>query len=468
MSRALVEAPVSGQLEPSVPVRSSSRLLSLDVFRGITIAGMILVNNPGDWSRKYAPLGHADWHGWTPTDLVFPSFLFIVGVAMTFSFDKRLAEGFSRLRLFEHVVRRTIMLFGLGLILQSFPDWRLMAPYILVIAGLAFLFRNEPPLGWPSSSSARRNKIIAWTLLAAAVIWFVVNFPYFQLPHPPATPKNAPMRIPGVLQRIAVCYLLASVVMMWLGVRGRAAAMVILLLGYWWILKHPWNVTPPDGYPTQTRPEGILHAWIDAKLLGAHIYSELPEPEGILSTLGGLATCLLGVLAGTWLRSRRSDGDKLIGMFFVANLLIFAGLWMAYSVPVNKKIWTPSYVLLAGGIALHVLAMCYWLIDVKGWRRWSIPFVVFGTNAILVFFASGILGRILAFYSYTGQWPFLQRAGGEARAIRKMIYEDLFARHFNAGGYGPYNASLAFALTYVLFWLILLIPLYRRRIFLKV
>jgi predicted acyltransferase len=251
-------------------------------------------------------------------------------------------------------------------------------------------------------------------------------------------------------------------------VRGRAAVTLAILLGYWWMLKHTWGVMPPEGYPAQARPEGILHAWIDARLLGGHIYSELPEPEGILSTLGGLATCLLGVLAGTWLRGRRSDGDKLIGMFFVANLLIFAGLWMDYSVPINKKIWTPSYVLLAGGIAMHVLAMCYWLIDVKGWRRWSMPFVVFGTNAILVFFASGILGRILAFYSYTGQWPYLQRAGGGAEPMRKVIFDKLFSTHFGTTSYGPYNASLAFALSYVLFWLMVLIPLYRRRIFLKV
>jgi predicted acyltransferase len=428
-----------------------------------------MVNNPGNWGKIYAPLGHAKWHGWTPTDLVFPSFLFIVGVAMTFSFDRRLAEGFSRLRLFEHVVRRTIILFGLGMIMFSFPDWRLMAPYILAIGGLWFLFRDEPPLHWPLEPGALRNKIVAGALLAGAVIWFAADFHYFQRPHAIAVRDLVILRVPGVLQRIAVCYFLAAMVMMYLGVRGRAFVTVAILLGYWWMVKHTWPVVPPEGYPVEARPEGILHAWLDARLLGAHVYhAELPDPEGILSTVGGLATCLLGVLAGTWLRSRRGDSDKLLGMFFMANLLIFAGLWMNYSVPINKKIWTSSYVLLSGGIAMHVLAMCYWLIDVKGWRRWSLPFVVFGTNAILVFFASGILGRVLAFYQYTGEFPFLRRTTVPADSMRTWIYTQGFANHFPSTGYGPYNASLAFALVYVLFWLIVLIPLFRQRWFLKV
>jgi predicted acyltransferase len=459
MSETLVANPESGPVEPQLSVRrASGRLLSLDVFRGLTMAGMIMVNNAGDWSHKYAPLGHANWHGWTPTDLVFPSFLFIVGVAMAFSFDRRLAEGFGRLRLLEHVVRRTLILFCLGLIIFSFPVWRLMGPYILAIAGLVLVFWDGLPLAWPGTSTARRRKMIAWALLGVAVIWWVIDFQYFQSPHPPATLKTAPLRIPGVLQRIAVCYLLASIVMMLVGVRGRVVVTAAILLGYWWMVNHLWPVSAPDGYPLAARPEGILHAWLDAKLLGRHVYSELPDPEGIVSTLGGLATCLLGVLTGTWLRARRSDADKLIGLFFAANLMIVAGLWMDYSVPINKKIWTSSYVLLAGGIAMHMLAMCYWLVDVKGYRRWSLPFVVFGTNAILVYFASGIVGRMLAFYTF----------GVDAPSLRTWIFQQGFASHFPASGYGPYNASLAFALAYVLFWLIVLIPLYRRRIFLKV
>ncbi|HOW70563.1 MAG TPA: DUF5009 domain-containing protein [Phycisphaerae bacterium] len=445
-------------VEPPQPaLAKSSRLLSLDAFRGITIAGMIMVNNPGDWGKIYAPLGHATWNGWTPTDLVFPSFLFIVGVAMTYSFDRRLSEGASRLRLFEHVVRRTIILFLLGLILFSFPIWRLMAPYILALGGLFCLFRHEPPLAWPLDRAARRWKIAACSLIGLALLWFVVDFGYFQSPHPPAV-KTGALRVPGVLQRIALCYFFASVVMMFLGVRGRVLATIVVVVGYWWLVKHPWSVVPPDAYPASTRPEGSLHAWLDARLLGGHVHSELPDPEGILGTIGGVGTCLLGVLTGGWLRGRRDDRDKLIGLFFAANLLIVAGLWMGHSVPINKKIWTSSYVLLAGGIAMHMLAMCHWLIEVKGWRRWSWPFLVFGTNAILVFFASGILGRILGFFSF----------GLDAPSMKAWIYQHWFAAHFPATGSGPYTASLAFALAYGALWLVLMIPLYRKRLFLKV
>lgn len=465
MSDTLVAAAPANAAEPALLARpAGNRLLSLDVFRGLTIAGMIMVNNPGSGKYKYAQLGHADWHGWTPTDLVFPSFLFIVGVAMTFSFDKRLSQAFSRLRLFEHVLRRTIILFCLGLVLSSFPEWRLMAPYLLTVAALGFLFWDEPPLAWPNGSSARVRKAVGYVLLAAAVAWLVFDFQYFQTAHPPVV--KTPLRVPGVLQRIAICYLLASIAMFFLGVRGRAVLTVVILLGYWWILEHSWNVAAPEGYPVAARPEGILHAWIDAKLLGKHIYTELPEPEGILSTLGGMATCMLGVLTGSWLRSKRDASDKLIGLFFVANLLIVGGLWMDYSIPINKKIWTPSYVLLAGGIAMHVLSMCYWLIDVKGYKRWSFPFMVFGTNAILVYFLSGIVGRVLAFYKYTGEFPFLQLMPSES--MRSWIYAHVFEMNFPKTGYGPYNASLAFALAYVSFWLLMMIPFYYKRIFVKV
>lgn len=452
----VVEPPIP--LEARLPVLArSGRLLSLDAFRGITIAGMIMVNNPGDWNKIYAPLGHATWNGWTPTDLVFPSFLFIVGVAMTFSFDRRLSEGASKRRLFEHVVRRTIILFLLGLVLFSFPVGRLMAPYLLTLLGLFCLFHNEPPLAWPRERLARRWKIAAWSLIGVALLWFIIDLGYFHSLHPPAV-KSGALRVPGVLQRIALCYFFTSVVMMFLGVRGRVLVTAIIVLGYWWMVRHVWPVVPPDGYPVAARPEGVLHAWLDARLLGRHVYSELPDPEGILGTIGGLGTCLLGVLTGDWLRSRREDRDKLIGLFFAANLLMVAGLWMGHRVPINKKIWTSSYVLLAGGIAMHVLAMCYWLIDVKGWRRWSWPFLVFGTNAILVFFASGILGRILGFFSF----------GLDAPSVKVWIYNHWFAAHFPTAGYGPYNASLAYALAYVVLWLILMIPLYHKRLFWKV
>lgn len=458
------------------------RLASLDVFRGITIAGMILVNNPGRGGEAsiYGPLRHAPWHGWTPTDLVFPSFLFIVGVALTFSFDKRLASGFSRFRLFEQVVRRTIILICLGLILQSFPRWRLMAPYIGMVAGLGFLFADEPPLGWPGGGMARLRKVVGWMLAIGAVVYFALDFNHFQTSLPL-------LRVPGVLQRIGLCYFFASVIVLYSGVRGRVIWTVVLLLGYWAIVA--W-VQAPVANPdlVQSRPEGLLHDWLDLKLIGLHVYSERPDPEGLLSTIPAIATTLLGVLAGNWLHGYRDRNEKTIGLFFAANLLLFAGLWMNRSFPINKKIWTSSYVLLAGGIAMNALAMCYWLVDVKGRRRWAWPFLVFGTNAIAVFFASGILGRLIG-VTWTlpvddsgrlapmgGLWHTLTiwfnavfgPAGavtwpGKAIPLKTWLFQTCFESWA-----APKAASLLFALTYVLIWLILMMPLYRRRIFIKV
>ncbi len=498
--------PIAG---PAPATATPERLVSLDAVRGLTLAGMILVNNAGNWNAVYGPLRHADWHGWTPTDLVFPSFLFIVGAAIPLSFDKRIASGFGRLRLFEQVLRRTIILFLLGLILgltpNGFPDWRLIGPYIGVIVALAFLYADEPPFGRPATRPGRIRKVIGWGLLAAAVLCFALDFRYFQASH---------LRLPGVLQRIAICYFIASVIVMYSGPRGRFLWMAALLLGYWAIVAHVrpapaaaagTPATAAASAPTGTRtagapagaaraawtaarPEGVLHDRIDEAVLGSHLYRERPDPEGILSTAPAVATVLLGVLAAGWLQGRREKTDKAFGLFLAANVALFLGLWMNLSFPINKKIWTSSYVLLAGGISLHVLAMCYYLIDIKGRRRWAAPFLVFGTNAIAVYFASSAFGRLLNLWrlptadghTVAGDvaWGTLLRTWGyqtlhplwtptplgpQTITLKTWLYDSLFASWAS-----PRLASLLYALAYVLLWLILTTPLYRRRIFIKV
>ncbi len=429
--------------EPSLP-SSSSRLVSLDAFRGITIAGMILVNNPGSWQHLYSPLSHAQWHGWTPTDLVFPFFLFIVGVAMAFSFRRRLAQSDGRRRLFAQVIRRTIILFLLGLIMFGFPDFRLIGPYILVIVGLSLLYADEPLLGRGGSGPARARKIAACVVLVAAVVYFAVDFGHFQ---------ETRLRVPGVLQRIAVCYFFASVIAMTWGTWGRVIWVAVLLGAYWLIVA---KVSPPAGYTADvTGPEGLLHDWIDVKLLGAHLYRERPDPEGILSTLPAVATALLGLLTGQWLQNAREGRDKVIGLFFAANVALVLALWMNLAFPISKKIWTSSYVILTAGLAVHFLTMCYWLIDVRGHRRWAWPFVVFGANSIAVYFASSLLAKML------GRWT-LSTDGG-AIVVKTWAYDNLFASWA-----GPLNGSFLFALAYVIVWLLPLIPLYWRRIYVKI
>ncbi len=419
------------------------RLLSLDVFRGITIAGMILVNNPGSWKHMYAPLGHAHWNGWTPTDLIFPFFLFIVGVAMAFSFSKRLEQTGSFAALMPQIVRRTAIIFMLGLILAGFPDFRLIGPYILGIAGIGGLLGDSPLVGFGNVKWGRR---IGALLLVMAVVFFIFDFGHFQ---------ETNLRILGVLQRIALCYFVTSLIIMLFGPSGRAVVIVLLLGGYWFVCNH---CSAPDGFEANVvDSSGLLHEWIDRAVLGDHLYKyESPEPEGIISTFPAIATCLIGVFVGQWLRSRREENEKVALLFIVANVALFVGMCMDHSTPINKKLWTSSYVVFTAGMAMHFLAMCYWLIDVKGFRRWAWPFVVFGTNAIAVYVAAGMGARLLSRYH-------VDVPGGDPITVKNWIFETLYLSWAD-----PVNASLGYALTFVACALLLLVPLHIKRIIIKV
>ncbi|HEX8276582.1 MAG TPA: heparan-alpha-glucosaminide N-acetyltransferase domain-containing protein [Longimicrobiaceae bacterium] len=369
-----------------------SRLLSLDVFRGITIAGMLLVNNPGSWSHVYDPLEHAKWHGWTPTDLIFPFFLFIVGVAMSFSFAVQERRGAGRGEMMGKVAKRSAILFLLGLVLAAFPFYEL---------------------------------------------------------------DLATLRIPGVLQRIGLAFLLASAVVLFTGPRAQAAVAALLLLGYWAAMK----LVPVPGYGAGSlEPDSNLAAWVDRAVLGtAHLWksSKTWDPEGLLSTLPAVATVLLGVFAGRWLRSERSPERKTAGMLAGGAAGVVLGLLWNELFPINKNLWTSSYVVFTAGMALLVLAACYWLVDVKGRRRWAFPFVLLGVNAIAAFFLSGIMARLLTLVKWAGP-------AGDV-TLKGWIHDHAFASWLS-----PLDASLAFALCFVLFWVGVMYVFYRKQIFIKV
>jgi predicted acyltransferase len=357
------------------------RLVSLDAFRGFTIAGMILVNNPGIWEAVYPPLRHAQWNGWTPTDLVFPFFLFIMGVSMNLSFARR--QNSTDARMYMKVLRRALIIFALGVFLNAFPDFDL-----------------------------------------------------------------GTLRIAGVLQRIAVVYLVASVVVINVSIETEAVIAGALLIVYWLLMRF---VPVPGHGAGNLTPDGNLATYLDGLLLPGRLYRQTWDPEGILSTIPAISTGLLGHLTGFLIRSKL-DKTRIAGWMFALGWAgMLAGWIWSIWFPINKNIWTSSYVLFTAGAALEFLGVCYWLIDVHGWRKWANPAVVFGMNAILVYVLSGIVGDMLGVIEVGGQ------------TSKEWIVQLLFTWWLT-----PTNASLLFAVIYVALWWLVMELFYRRRIFIKI
>jgi len=370
---------------------TASRLMSLDLFRGATIAGMILVNNAGDEPNSYWPLKHAEWNGWTPTDLVFPFFLFIVGVAMAFSFSSRLKRGESRQKLLGHVLWRGLVLFALGIFLNGFPN---------------------------------QYHLSSW-------------------------------RVYGVLQRIAICYVISAILALWANWRGWTLTIVGCLMGYWMLMR--FVPVPGFGVPTHNiallDPDRNLVAWLDRKLLAGHLYEGTRDPEGVLSTIPALATSLLGLLTGQWLRSARSAKSKAMGMALFGLTGVVSGKILNLGFPINKKLWTSSYVVFTAGLALLCLALCYWIVDIQQWRgMWTKLLLVFGMNAIAAYVFAELISHLLDHV----------HAGGA------MSWQEFFYGHVFVPLASTANASLLYALAYVLVCWAAMWVLYRRGIFLKI
>ena len=365
---------------------SATRLVSLDVFRGLTMAGMVIVNNPGDWGTVYWPLLHAEWNGWTPTDLIFPFFLFIVGVSITLS-RKSASWG--------AIGRRSAIIFALGLVLAGFP----------------------------------RFDITRW-------------------------------RIPGVLQRIAVCYLFAAAVYRLTAADRRrqgivlAGAAAALTIVYWVVMT---QIPNPAGVAGDLSPSGNWGAYIDRAVFGSHVWvsSKTWDPEGLLSTIPAIATTLLGIVAGLWLGANEAPERKVTGLLAGGIAAIAIGYAWHPAFPINKNLWTSAYVFFTAGAASVLLAIGYWIIDVRQVRGWTKPFVILGTNAITLFVASGLLVKTLALFRVD--------VDGTAVPLPRYIYTHGFLPLAS-----PKNASLMYALANLLVLFALLAWMYRRRLFLRV
>lgn len=367
-----------------------NRSLSLDVFRGITIAGMILVNNSGNGKYTYTPLEHADWNGWTPTDLVFPFFVFIMGVSIAFSFGKRVAGQNNGGKVYGHIFKRTVILFLLGVIWNYGPD-KTLETY----------------------------------------------------------------RIMGVLQRLALVYFFASIITLNTSRKGQAYWAVGLMLAYWALMK---LVSVPGYGPGVLTQEGSLVTYIDKLILHAHTYKPGWDPEGFLHTLPAISSGLIGVLCGHWLRDDRPLIEKIAGLFVAGSIMVTAGLCLSPLFPINKKLWSPTYVLFAGGLALVFLGVCTWFVDYKKSRKWIMPFVVLGVNSLAAYLLSALMRGVLS----------LVKTGVIGMEGKPLNLVELYYERGLASWAGLYNGSLLFALSYVAFWIGVCAILYKKRIFIKI
>jgi len=423
VNRSVYVAPV--REEPEVTSTAAprpvgrERLVSLDVFRGITVAGMLLVNNPGTWAAIYPPLEHAEWNGWTPTDLIFPFFLFIVGITTHLSLNARRARGDSDSTLIKGIVRRGAIIYLLGFLMAAFPFYQYGT-----LAG---------------ANASLLDKII------------------YRAEH---------VRIMGVLARIGIVYICAALLTLRTSLKQQVVILAALLYGYWFAmtlipLNGTLNGVPGTylGYHLLNTPSETLAAHLDRAILGLnHIWSGSLtfDPEGPFSTIPAIGTAMLGVIAGRWISQPKPLIERMAGLFAAGCLAMVVGLMWNWSFPINKNLWTSSYVLFTAGMACVSIATIMWIVEEQNVRWWIKPFVIYGVNPIVAFVGSGVLARII----YT-LWKV--QYNGTPTVVETVIYSSVFAPLME-----PKNASLAMAFVTVVFWFAILAVLYRRKIFLKV
>lgn len=394
---------------------ATTRLEALDLFRGLTVASMLLVNNPGSWGAIYPPLAHAQWHGWTPTDLIFPFFLFIVGITTCLSIAARRQKGAGDRAIAGRILQRGVLIIVIGLLLNAFPF---------------FSDAKETGIAHPSF--------------------------FERVAH-----RFEHLRFTGVLQRIGVVYLAVALIALRTTRRQQIAITAFILVGYAVVMMLlPVPGSGVAGYTVLDRPSETMSAFFDRLLLAPdHIWKggRTWDPEGPLSTVAAIATGLLGFLYAGWMSERTSSGQMLAGLFASGGVLALVGLMFGWLFPVNKNLWSSSYVLLTAGLAAMTYAAVLWLFDrSESFRRAGRFFLPFGVNPMLAFVGSGVMTRLITSVIRV-PWE------GEMRVVQPVIYQSAFASWLP-----PKLASLAYALTFVLVWFLILLPLHRKRIYWKV
>ncbi|WP_432220864.1 acyltransferase family protein [Flavobacterium sp. TMP13] len=421
------------------------RIISVDVLRGFTVLMMTVVNNPGSWSYVYPILDHAKWNGCTLADLVFPFFIFILGIAIPLAMPVKKDDSETVLK----IVTRSLRIFCLGLFLSffykiQFFDLASYVPLLLIRLSITALV-GYALLGNFSLNVKAISAVVIFCILVGLTFSGIEHF------------DN--VRLLGVLQRIGIVYLIVSLLYVKTTIKWQIILSLIILLGYWALMTFV-NV-PGVGYPN-LEPATNFASWLDSVLLEGHMYVETKtwDPEGVLSTVPVIANGLLGVLAGQLLNSKSLSKIKIAQiMAGTGVVLVCLGLLWSVSFPINKSIWSSSYVLFTSGIALFILSIIYYLIDILSHKKWTTFFVVWGVNPMIVFFLSGILPR--AFTMIKVQNP--DNAGAVIN-IREYAYTFWISSNFE----NQTLASLMYAVIYVLLWSCLLWYFYKKKMFFKV
>ena len=419
------------------------RLISLDVFRGLTILLMTIVNNPGDWGNVYPPLLHADWNGCTPTDLVFPFFIFIMGVAVPLAMPDKFYDGST----FNKILVRSLRMLCLGIFFNFFGKIQLfgLEGIPLLIGRLAITIAVGYAL--MGNFSFKIKNILAFSIL------FIYLFLAYS-----GIEAYSSVRLPGVLQRIAIVYFVVSLLYLKTSQRTQIITGVVLLLGYWAIM----TLTPVPGIGEANLEKGTnLASWVDSVLLKGHMYRGTItwDPEGILSTIPSIVNGIIGLLIGQVLQANTIKIQKAQKMGIIGTILIFFGLIWDTVFPINKSLWTSSYVLYTTGLATVFLTILYYIIDISNYKKGFKPFLIWGVNPMIVFFTSQIIPQALIMIEF--QNP---HNPSEKINLLNYLYSFGIAPFFS----NPMTASLAGALTYVCIWTFILWIFYRNKLIFKV